>query len=92
MGSPRLRWFLGVLLLGFVALNVVAFFHAWRFTHFTTEAGPHSANLEQLSAGQKIQVLLTGNPKPQNGPKPGFPVETVTIDSPNGPLEAWYAS
>lgn len=93
MKRSRLRWLLGLLLLGFVAVNVVAFFHAWRFTHFTEEAGTHSPNPEQLSAGQKIWVLLTGirNPKPQNGPKPDFPVETLTIDSPNGPLEAWYA-
>jgi pimeloyl-ACP methyl ester carboxylesterase len=93
MKRSHLRWLLGLLLLGFVAMNVVAFFHAWRFTHFTTETGTHSPNPEQLSAGQKLWVLLTGirNPKPSNGPKPGFPVATVTIASPNGPLEAWYA-
>ena len=74
-------------------MNAVAFFHAWRFTHFANEPGLHSPNPEQLSAGQKLWLLLTGirNPKPQNGAKPSFPVETVTIASPNGPLEAWYA-
>jgi len=93
MKRSRLRWLLGLLLLGFGAVNVVAFFHAWRFTHFSEDAGTHSPNPEMLSAGQKIWVLLTGirNPKPQNGPKPDFPVETVTIASPNGALEAWYA-
>jgi predicted alpha/beta-fold hydrolase len=89
----RFRWLLWLFALGFVAMNVVAFFHAWRFTHFTQETGIHSPNPEQLSASQKLWLLLTGirNPKPQNGPKPDFPVETVTIASPNGPLEAWYA-
>jgi len=77
----------------FAAMNAVAFFHAWRFTHFSREPGRHSPNPEHLGPGQKAWLLLTGirNPKPQNGPKPGFPVETVTIVSPNGPLEAWYA-
>jgi alpha-beta hydrolase superfamily lysophospholipase len=74
-------------------MNAVAFFHAWRFTHFANEPGLHSSNPEQLGPGQKLWLLLTGirNPKPRNGLKPSFPVETVTIDSPNGPLEAWFA-
>ena len=43
-----------------------------------------------LSPDWKLWLLLTGirNPKPQNGPKLSFPVETVTIASLNGPLEA----
>ena len=74
-------------------MNAVAFFHAWRFTHFSNEPGMHSPNPEQLSPDWKLWLLLTGirNPKPQNGPKLSFPVETVTIASLNGPLEAWYA-
>ena len=82
-----------LLLAGFAAMNAVAFFHAWRFTHFSNEPGLHSPNPEQLGPGQKGWLLLTGirNPKPQNGPKPSFPVQTVHIASPNGPLEAWYA-
>ena len=88
----RIRWLL-LLLTAFAALNAVAFFHAWRFTHFTNESGTHSPNPEQLGPGQKLWLLLTGirNPKPQDGPKPSFPVETVRITSPNGVLEAWYA-
>ncbi|GAA4052643.1 hypothetical protein GCM10022409_44400 [Hymenobacter glaciei] len=87
------RWLLLVLLAAFGAMNAVAFFHAWRFTHFSNEPGLHSPNPEQLGSGQKLWLLLTGirNPKPLNGPTPSFPVETVTIASPNGPLEAWYA-
>ena len=92
--KPRYRRRLLLLLLAvFGAMNAVAFFHAWRFTHFANEPGLHSPNPEQLGPGQKLWLLLTGirNPKPRNGPKPDFPVETVTITSPNGPLEAWYA-
>ena len=84
---------LGLLLVGFLLLNAGAFMHAWRFTHFSTNAGSHSPNPEKLTAAQKGWLLLTGirNPKPRNGPKPDFPVETVGISSPNGPLEAWFA-
>ncbi|RSK36284.1 alpha/beta hydrolase [Hymenobacter metallilatus] len=76
----------------FAGLNVVAAFHAWRFTHFTTEAGPHTNNPEQLTAGQKLWVLLTGiqNPKPVNQQRPDFPYATLHLPSPNGRLECWY--
>ncbi|MDB5234113.1 MAG: hypothetical protein JWR44_1106 [Hymenobacter sp.] len=90
----RFRLLLLLVLAGFGLINAVAFFHAWRFTHFSNEPGLHSPNPEQLTPGRKLWLLLTGirNPKPQNGPKPSFPVETVTIASPNGPLEAWYTT
>ena len=89
--KPRTRrWLLLLSLTIFAAMNAVAFFHAWRFTHFSNEPGVHSPNPEQLSPGRKLWLLLTGihNPKPRNGPKPGFSVETVTIASLNGTLEA----
>ena len=85
-----------LLLLGsliFIAGNVVAFMHAWRFTHFTDEGGLHSSNPEQLTPSHKLWVLLTGvrNPKPQSLLAPSFAVQNITIASPNGPLSAWYA-
>ncbi len=85
-----------LLLLGsliFLAGNVVAFMHAWRFTHFTDEPGAHSPNPEQLTTAHKLWVLLTGvhNPRPQSLLTPGFAVQNITIASPNGPLAAWYA-
>ncbi|TGE29594.1 alpha/beta hydrolase [Hymenobacter metallicola] len=86
----RLLW---LLLLGFLAINGVAFLHAWRFTHFTDESGTHTGNPEQLSALDKAWVLLTGiqNPKPRNLGAPAFAFRTVLIPSPNGQLEAWYS-
>jgi pimeloyl-ACP methyl ester carboxylesterase len=83
---------LAVLVFG--ALNLVAAFHAWRFTHFTTEAGPHTDNPEHLTAAQKLWVLLTGikNPKPINRQTPNFPYQTIYLSSPNGRLEAWYSA
>jgi len=76
----------------FAGLNLVAAFHAWRFTHFTTEAGAHTDNPEQLTPAQKLGVLLTGirNPKPINRQRPAFPFATLHLNSPNGRLECWY--
>ncbi|WP_071837698.1 alpha/beta hydrolase [Hymenobacter norwichensis] len=80
--------------LAFSAMNVVAAFHAWRFTHFTTETGTHTDNPEQLTAAQKLWVLLTGikNPKPVNHQTPVFPYRTIYLNGPNGRLEAWYGA
>ena len=48
--KPRTRrWLLLLALVIFAAMNAVAFFHAWRFTHFSNEPGVHSSNPEQLS-------------------------------------------
>ncbi|SHL49680.1 hypothetical protein SAMN02746009_02851 [Hymenobacter psychrotolerans DSM 18569] len=92
--SRRVRLALLLLALGFLALNVVAAFHAWRFTHFVVEAGTHTGNLEQLTAPQKLWVLLTGikNPRPVNQARPDFPYVTLYLSSPNGRLESWYSA
>lgn len=86
------RWLGLAVLLLVLLVNGVAFMHAWRFTHFTAEAGTHTPNPEQLGFGEKLWVLLTGirNPKPRNGKSPAFFFQDVTIQSPNGRLAAWY--
>jgi pimeloyl-ACP methyl ester carboxylesterase len=80
--------------LGFLLANVVASFHAWRFTHFITESGLRTVNPEQLSGPQKLWVLLTGvkNPKPVNHAKPPFSYQPIYLSSPNGRLECWYSA
>src|SRR4028118_27908 len=76
------------LFLLFVAMNTVAFFHAWRFTRFAVESGAHTANPEKLTAPRKLWLLLTGvkNPKPRNSAAPDFPYVTLRLPSPNGRL------
>lgn len=87
-----LRRFLWALALVFGLLNGVVALHAWRFTHFTTDAGPRTRNPEKLPTSAKIKVMLTGlqNPKPVNLAPPAFPYQDVTLRSPNGWLAAWY--
>ena len=97
-----LRWFhrravrivAGVLLAGFLALNLVAFLHARAMSRFNS-AGERTASPEQLSAAQKAWVLLTGVklPKPVNARTPrdaGLEFETLTFAGAHGlTLEAW---
>ncbi|MBW3129039.1 lysophospholipase [Hymenobacter profundi] len=90
----RRRWWLWALLLALLGMNVIAFFHAWRFTHFMAPTGPRTQSPERVSTAQKLALLLTGvrNPKPVNEGVPSFPYRSVFIQSPNGRLAAWYSS
>jgi alpha-beta hydrolase superfamily lysophospholipase len=87
----RLFWGLALL---FGLLNVVVALHAWRFTHFTSDAGPRTRNPEKLPTSEKIKIILTGlqNPKPVNLAPPAFAYENVILRSPNGQLAAWYSA
>ena len=78
------------LLFLFLLLNVVAFFHAWKFTHFTDGPGQPKRSFE-LSTTEKIKVLFLGieNPKPKNSALPEQPFQTVEIES-TETLEAWF--
>jgi uncharacterized protein len=53
-------------LLLFGAMNLVAFMHAWTFTHFSGEVG-RTKDPKEISGIEKIRILLTGidNPKPK---------------------------
>ncbi|WP_215135838.1 alpha/beta hydrolase [Hymenobacter sp. ISL-91] len=80
--------------LGFALLNAVAFFHAWRFTHFVAADGQKAGSPEQLTLAGKLWVLATGvrTPKPRNHTVPTFPYATVRLPGPNGRLESWYGA
>ncbi|GAB3636221.1 hypothetical protein GCM10027422_18110 [Hymenobacter arcticus] len=80
------------LVLSIGLLNAVVALHAWRFTHFSADAGPRTRHPEKLRASEKIKLILTGlqNPKPVNTGLPDFPYENAALRSPNGRLAAWY--
>ncbi|MFD2786612.1 alpha/beta hydrolase [Hymenobacter rubripertinctus] len=75
-------------------LNVVAFFHAWRFTHFVAENGQRADSPERLTLPQKLWLLATGvrTPKSRNHTLPTFPYATVQLPGPNGRLASWYGA
>jgi alpha-beta hydrolase superfamily lysophospholipase len=83
-----------LLALAFLALNVVAYLHAWSMTHFT-RGGTKTLGAERLSALGKVAVLLTGVhvPKPANDATPadfGLPFERHRFRGEAGDLHAWY--
>ena len=74
----------------FILMNIVAFFHAYKFTHFTDRNVAKTKDAKKLSLDEKLEALLLGidNPRPLNRLKPSRAYETVTIQS-NKSLEGW---
>lgn len=83
-----LKRILRFLFILFVVLNIVAYFHAYSFTHFSNTAKARTS--QSPSFAQKLKVLFTGinNPRPVNATLPAVPFETVTIQS-NKKLQCW---
>ena len=60
--------FFRVIVPGFLLLNIVAFNHAWQFTHFSAAEKSRTRDPEDLGIGDKIKTLFVGidNPRPTN--------------------------
>lgn len=84
----RLTW---TLTLVFFLLNVVAFVHSYKFTHFVDSNITKTQKPEQLTFGGKLKALCFGvnNPRPINKSKPTVNYETVELQS-NKKIECWY--
>lgn len=65
----------------FLLINIIAYLHAWRFTH-STDSKDAKPKLEETGWGQKIKYALTGipNPRPENKTTPSLPYQKVQID------------
>jgi alpha-beta hydrolase superfamily lysophospholipase len=74
----------------FTAINVVAFFHAWKFSHFNPDNKKRIV-ADSLSENQKLNMLLFGAdvPRPHNDWEPDSTCETVILQS-NKKIECWY--
>ncbi len=84
----RLAW-IGIGL--FVAMNIVAYFHAYKFTHFSESSVEKTKNPKELGMINKIKALLLGinNPKPINKTQPTRPFETINLQS-SKRIECWH--
>ncbi|TMI72132.1 MAG: lysophospholipase [Bacteroidetes bacterium] len=78
------------LLVFFILMNIVAYFHAYKFTHFSHTTGAKTKS-GSLSFGGKMKALFFGisNPRPENKTQPKRPFETVVLQS-NKKIECWY--
>jgi uncharacterized protein len=85
------KWLWRTGLSALVGMNAVAFFHAYKFTHFAPAGEAKTQSPEKLGPWQKAKALLFGvsNPRPHNHRQPARPFATVTL--PGEPaLEAWH--
>jgi len=76
-----------------VLVNVVAYNHAYQFSHFNIEPTEKTKKPEKLSFLTKLNVLFLGisNPKPINEKIPRRKFETLRIKTHhNYTLDAWY--
>jgi alpha-beta hydrolase superfamily lysophospholipase len=71
-------------------MNLVAIFHAYKFTHFTSREVSRTNDPAKLRPAQKIKTLIFGvnNPRPVNKTKPSRPYETIMLKS-NKQIECW---
>ncbi|MGH2564184.1 MAG: alpha/beta hydrolase [Ginsengibacter sp.] len=83
----RLLWALAII---FLLMNVIAFFHAYKFTHFTSTRVTKTKASKNLSTGAKMKILLFGidNPRPENNATPSQKFETIELQS-NKKIECW---
>ena len=74
----------------FICLNIIAFIHAYKFTHFTESHSKKTESPEKLSAFQKVKTLFFGvnNPKPQSKKVPTQKYRTIKLKS-NKEIECW---
>ena len=71
-------------------MNVLAIFHAYKFTHFVTGPLEKTVDPKHLSAAQKIKTLIFGinNPRPENARFPDTGFEAIKLNS-NKIIECW---
>ena len=79
-----------VLIAAFIVMNTVAFFHAYKFTHFSQDV-IKTKTPEKLSTADKLKTLFLGvnNPRPENKTKPGRYFTTIELQS-NKKISCWY--
>jgi len=80
----------GILAAFFILMNVVAIFHAHKFTYFSTVKQERTKDPKELSVGQKIKTLFLGvsNPRPENKIFPTTEYQTIKLKS-NKEIECW---
>ncbi len=81
---------LWTVLVVFISMNIVAFFHAYTFTHYT-DKNVTKTNAKSFTGFDKILTLLFGvnNPRPKNSFLPKQHFKTIQLES-NKQIECWY--
>jgi hypothetical protein len=79
-----------IVVIGILAANIIAFLHAYTFTHFSSADVVRTQDPEELSVFAKASLLFTGidNPRPLAKEQPANTFETVYVQS-SGMLQCW---
>ncbi|MFM2388250.1 MAG: hypothetical protein RL660_3007 [Bacteroidota bacterium] len=82
--KPRFKWLKRLLALCFVlflALNCIAYLHAYKFTHFTEGGVRNVKSEDNLSTSQKLHLAVTGVslPQPENTVVPPYAYTTIRL-------------
>jgi pimeloyl-ACP methyl ester carboxylesterase len=69
---------------------MLAYFHAYKFTHFGDNSLLRTRDPKELSLLRRVKSLIFGinNPRPTNGQFPSKPYETIKLKS-NRTIECW---
>jgi uncharacterized protein len=88
--SKTRKRILGTLVIGFILMNTIAFFHAYKFLHFADNNVPKTQSPEKLNSFDKLKTILFGinNPRPKNRNFPTQKFETIKLKS-NKTIEIW---
>ena len=80
-------WVLAAL---FALMNIVAAFHAYKFTRFTDCKSERTKDPKSLKVGEKVSALIFGvsNPRPKTKAVPASNYQTVKLKS-NKEIECW---
>lgn len=72
-------------------MNLVAIFHAYKFTHFVVDETEKTKSPIKLTTTQKIKTLVFGvsNPRPENEKSPTNEYEIIKLKS-NKEIECWH--
>jgi uncharacterized protein len=79
-----------IVLICFFFLNVIASFHAYKFTHFDPTINTKTQDPKKLSFDKKIKTIFFGinNPRPENKAVPETAYQTIRLKS-NKIIECW---
>ncbi|MBS1554880.1 MAG: alpha/beta hydrolase [Bacteroidetes bacterium] len=86
----KVKLLFSFLFFAFLLLNAIAFFHAYRFTHFSTSTVDRTKDPKVLTVTQKLSALFFGidNPRPVNKKIPNNLYSTISLKS-NKEIECW---
>ena len=84
------KLFFRSLIVVFLAINAIAFIHAYRFTHFSQDGGERTKDPGELPVLSKVKILFTGidNPRPTHKLTPQKTFQSIEIASTEN-LEGW---